>query len=117
MTHHGKTDDRPVVIVGAGAAGMAAAIFAAEGARPGVLVERTRDGGRKILVSGGGRCNVLPSRVDVSRYVTDSSPNIMKRLLRSWPLAEQRRFFEDEVGLRLALEQETGKLFPVSNRA
>lgn len=110
-------DDRPVVIVGAGAAGMSAAIFAAEGPRPVLLVERTRDGGRKILVSGGGRCNVLPSRVDLSRYVTDSSPNIMKRLLRSWPLAEQRRFFEDEVGLRLALEPETGKLFPASNRA
>lgn len=105
------------MVVGAGAAGLMAAIFAASGPRPVVLLERTRDGGRKILVSGGGRCNVLPSEVDPSRYVTDSSPNTMRRLLRSWPLPEQRRFFEHEVGLRLVLEPETGKLFPESNRA
>ncbi|HKH49365.1 MAG TPA: aminoacetone oxidase family FAD-binding enzyme, partial [Thermoanaerobaculia bacterium] len=35
----------------------------------------------------------------------------------SWPLAEQRRFFEEEVGLELVLEPETGKLFPASNSA
>lgn len=112
----------PIVVIGAGAAGLMASIFAAGSQatgskRPVVLLERTRDGGRKILISGGGRCNVLPSVVDPSRYQTSSSPNIMKRLLRSWPLAEQRRFFEEEVGLRLALEPETGKLFPVSNKA
>jgi predicted Rossmann fold flavoprotein len=38
-------------------------------------------------------------------------------MLLSWPLAEQRRFFEEEVGIALALEPETGKLFPVSNSA
>jgi hypothetical protein len=80
-----------------------------------VLLERTRDGGRKILVSGGGRCNVLPSAVDASRFVTDSSPNTLRKILSSWPLPEQRRFFEEEAGIPLALEPETGKLFPVSN--
>src|SRR5690606_3035223 len=79
--------------------------------------ERTKDGGRKILISGGGRCNVLPSRMEPSQYVTASSPNVLKRLLRSWPLADQQRFFEEEVGLPLKLEAETGKLFPASNRA
>src|SRR4051794_35942146 len=109
----------PTVILGAGAAGLLAAIFAAgpPGSRRRVLLlERTRDGGRKILVSGGGRCNVLPSAVDPSRFVTDSSPNTLRKILSSWPLPEQRRFFEEEVGLPLALEPETGKLFPVSNR-
>ncbi|HEX7118041.1 MAG TPA: aminoacetone oxidase family FAD-binding enzyme [Longimicrobiales bacterium] len=108
---------RPVVVIGAGAAGIMAAIFAAAGGASVLLLERTKDGGRKILISGGGRCNVLPSRVEPSQYVTASSPNLVRRLLRSWPLEEQRRFFEEEVGLRLALEPETGKLFPVSNRA
>ena len=46
---------------GAGAAGSMAAIFAAASGADVVLLERTRDGGRKILISGGGRCNVLPS--------------------------------------------------------
>lgn len=107
----------PVVVIGAGAAGVLAAIFAAASGAGVVLLERTRDGGRKILISGGGRCNVLPSEVDPARYVTDSSPNTLRKILLSWPLADQRRFFEDEVGLRLVLEAETGKLFPESNRA
>jgi predicted Rossmann fold flavoprotein len=94
-----------------------AAIFAAEGPAPVLVLERTADGGRKILISGGGRCNILPSRLAPERFVTDSAPSVMRGMLRAWPLAAQRRFFEDEVGLPLALEQETGKLFPRSNRA
>ena len=82
-----------------------------------VVLEGTKDGGRKILISGGGRCNILPSALDPSRYVTASSPATMRNILRSWPLAEQRRFFEDELGLALVLEPETGKLFPATNRA
>lgn len=96
---------------------MVAAIFASAGSQRVLLLERTRDGGRKILVSGGGRCNVLPSSLQPVRFVTDSSPNTLRKILHSWPLAEQRRFFEEEVGIALALEEETGKLFPVSNRA
>jgi predicted Rossmann fold flavoprotein len=112
-----KDPTLPIVVIGAGAAGCMAAIFAAsEGARV-LLLERTRDGGRKILISGGGRCNVLPSRMEPSQYTTASSPNTLKKLLRSWPLAEQRRFFEDRLGIALALEPETGKLFPRSNKA
>ncbi len=104
-------------MIGAGAAGTMAAIFAA---RPGVetlLLERTRDGGRKILISGGGRCNVLPARVDESRFVTGSSPATLRNMLRSWPLREQIAFFEEELRIALVEEPETAKLFPVSNRA
>ncbi len=107
----------PIVVVGAGAAGLLAAIFAASGERPVLLLERTPDGGRKILVSGGGRCNILPSAVDPGRFVTDSSPNTLRKILTSWPLDAQRRFFEEEAGIPLALEPETGKLFPASNRS
>ena len=106
-----------VVVVGAGAAGLMAAGFAADAGARVLLLERTRDGGRKILISGGGRCNVLPSRPDHERYHTSSSPNSLRRILRSWPLAEQRAFFEETLGLSLRLEEETGKLFPESNRA
>lgn len=107
--------DLPIVVVGAGAAGIVASIFAASGRRRVVLLERTKDGGRKILISGGGRCNILPSSLDPSRFVTDSSLNTLRKILRSWPLEDQKRFFEKEVGIPLALEAETGKLFPVSN--
>jgi hypothetical protein len=94
-----------------------AAIFAATAGAETTLLERTRDGGRKILISGGGRCNVLPMRVDESRFVTDSSPHLLRKILRSWPLAEQIAFFEHELRLPLAEEPESAKLFPVSNKA
>ena len=111
------------MIVGAGAAGLMAAIFAAEAAAlrspkaEVLLLERTQDGGRKILISGGGRCNILPSELDVTRFVTDSSTNSLRNILKSWPLEEQVRFFNERLGLNLTLERESGKLFPRSNKA
>ena len=108
---------RRVAVIGAGAAGTMAAIFAAESGAETVLLERTRDGGRKILISGGGRCNVLPARVDESRFVTDSSPNTLRKIVRSWPLAEQIAFFEGDLGIPLVEETESSKLFPASHKA
>ena len=108
---------RRVVVIGAGAAGTTAAIFAAEAGAETLLVERTRDGGRKILISGGGRCNVLPARLDESRFITDSSPNTLRKIVRAWPLDEQIAFFEREVGVPLVEETESAKLFPASHRA
>ncbi|MEO6211381.1 MAG: aminoacetone oxidase family FAD-binding enzyme [Gemmatimonadaceae bacterium] len=108
---------RRIAIVGAGAAGTMAAIFAARAGAEVLLLERTADGGKKILISGGGRCNILPSRLDETRFITDSSPNTLRKIVRSWPLAEQIRFFNDELGLALVEELESAKLFPASNRA
>jgi predicted flavoprotein YhiN len=96
---------------------MMAAIFAADAGADTLLLERTRDGGRKILISGGGRCNILPARVDERRFVTDSSPNTLRKIVRSWPLEDQVTFFEQQLGLALVEEEESAKLFPASNRA
>ena len=106
-----------MAIIGAGAAGFLAALSAARAGSEVVLLESTDDGGRKILISGGGRCNVLPSVAAPERFVTDSSPNTLRKVLRSWPLEEQRRFFERDLGIPLTLEEDTGKLFPESGRA
>ena len=106
-----------VVVVGAGAAGLVAAGFAATAGAAVTLIERTKDGGRKILISGGGRCNVLPSTLALDRFVTGSPPHLMRAMVRAWPLHEQRAFFENELQIPLALEADSGKLFPRSNRA
>ncbi|MGH7594409.1 MAG: NAD(P)/FAD-dependent oxidoreductase [Gemmatimonadales bacterium] len=106
-----------IAVIGAGAAGLMAAIHAASPTSRVMLLERTRDGGRKILISGGGRCNVLPAVLDERRFVTASSPHTMRKILRSWPLADQRRFFEQTLHLPLVVEDDTGKLFPAANRA
>lgn len=106
-----------LAVIGAGAAGMMAAIHAAGPGTSVHLLERTKDGGRKILISGGGRCNILPARVDESRFVTDSSPHTLRNILRSWPLGEQIEFFQQDLKLTLVEEPESAKLFPASDRA
>lgn len=106
-----------IVVVGGGAAGLLAAIAAAERGSAVRLLERTPDGGRKILISGGGRCNVLPSTLAPDRFVTDSPRHLLRGMLRSWPLGSQHAYFERELGLPLVLEADTGKWFPASNRA
>src|SRR5512144_2727236 len=106
-----------VAVIGGGAAGMMAAAFAASGGAETLLLEHTPDGGRKILSSGGGRCNILPAHLDETRFVTDSSPHTLRNIVRSWPLPEQRAFFEQVLGQPLVEETESAKLFPASQRA
>ena len=114
---HSQTSHLPGVVVGAGAAGLIAAIHAAAGPRPVLLLEGSERPGQKILISGGGRCNVLPSQASHTDFISDSSPNLVRKVLAAWPLVEVRRFFEVDLGIPLKLEAETGKLFPVSDRA
>jgi predicted Rossmann fold flavoprotein len=106
-----------IIVVGAGAAGLASAIFACGSRQPVTVIESTADGGRKILISGGGRCNVLPEALEPKRFVTNSPAPLVQRFLRSWPLRAQREFFERAVGVPLKLEADSRKWFPVSDRA
>ncbi len=108
---------QPAVVIGAGAAGLMAAIFAARGPRPVLLLEGTPQPGRKILISGGGRCNVLPVRAAPADFISDASLHLVRKILAAWPLAGVRRFFEVDLGVPLREEPGTGKLFPTANRA
>ncbi|HMA28310.1 MAG TPA: aminoacetone oxidase family FAD-binding enzyme [Thermoanaerobaculia bacterium] len=106
-----------VVVVGGGAAGLLAALAAARGGRRVLVLEAAKDVGRKILVSGGGRCNVLPTEDAPARFVSESPNRLVRRFLDRWPLSAQRRFFEELLKGELREEPGSGKLFPPSNRA
>jgi predicted Rossmann fold flavoprotein len=108
------TDD--LLIVGAGAAGLATAIFAAR-TSPQLrvrCVDGARHIGAKILVSGGSRCNVT-NRIVSERDFWGGSSRIVRHVLRAFPAERAVRFF-DELGVTLH-EEEDGKLFPNANRS
>jgi predicted Rossmann fold flavoprotein len=105
-----------LVVVGAGAAGLMAATFAAR-TRPGarvVLLEGARSLGAKILVSGGARCNVTHEQVRESDF-SGSTPAAVRRVLRRFGVDDTIAFFREQ-GVTLKRE-ETGKLFPTTDRA
>jgi predicted Rossmann fold flavoprotein len=105
-----------VAVVGAGAAGLMAAIQVARGGRAGevMVLDGARTLGAKILISGGGRCNVTHHAVDETAFAGSTRPAIRK-VLRRFDVARTVRFFA-ELGVELKRE-DTGKLFPVSDRA
>ncbi|MCG3174850.1 MAG: hypothetical protein GMKNLPBB_03139 [Myxococcota bacterium] len=111
-----------LVIAGAGAAGLAAAIFSAEklresgiqaGASRIALLDGAAKVGRKILISGGGRCNITHDVVRPADF--NGNPNVVRNILAAFDEQAARRWFES-LGVRLKVE-ETGKLFPVRDRA
>ncbi len=106
-----------VVIVGAGAAGLATAIFTRERTvRPRVVVlEGARRPGAKILVSGGSRCNVTNVSIDERDFWTSGSRATIRRVLRALPVPDTVAWFA-KMGVALH-EGEDGKLFPDSNSA
>ena len=105
-----------VVVIGAGAAGLTAAIFAARAGADVVVLETRPKPGAKIRISGGGRCNVLPSVASPEDFFTSGSPVAIRNVLGSWPLAEVRAFFEGDLGVAL-VDEAGGKVFPATGRS
>jgi predicted Rossmann fold flavoprotein len=105
-----------VVIIGAGAAGLMAGIWAGRTNpdRRIVLLDGAQKLGAKILVAGGGRCNVTHDQVDARAYA-GSSRNAINKVLRGFDAPRTVGFFR-ELGVELKREP-TGKLFPVTDSA
>src|SRR5262245_43765860 len=99
------TPDIDVAIVGAGAAGLATANFtrALAPSLAVLLVDGARRPGAKILVSGGGRCNVT-NRVVTERDFFGGSPAVIRRVLRSFDVDETLDYFS-QLGIPLHEEE------------
>ena len=69
-----------VVVVGAGAAGMFCAALAGQGGRRVVLLDNGKKAGRKILMSGGGRCNFTNLYAEPAAYLSNN-PHFCKSAL------------------------------------
>ncbi|HEY2786828.1 MAG TPA: NAD(P)/FAD-dependent oxidoreductase [Fimbriiglobus sp.] len=108
--------DWDAIVIGAGAAGLLAAIRAAERGRRVLLLEKGKKPGVKILMSGGTRCNITHA-CDARGIVEAFGPNgkFLHSALAAFGPDDAVAFFEAE-GVATKVE-ETGKIFPVSNRA
>jgi predicted Rossmann fold flavoprotein len=116
MSSADKVND--IAVIGAGAAGLAAAIFAGEAAKRTkplriVVLDGAKAIGAKILVSGGGRCNVTHDVISPTDFF--GNRHIIKNVLAAFSVGETIKWFASMgVGLK---QEETGKLFPVTDRA
>jgi len=100
--------------VGAGAAGLTAALRAAEAGAQVTLLNAHPRMGLKVLMSGGTRCNVTHREVEARDYNGGSRP-FVARILRAFTPAQTLAWMQS-LGVELKLE-ETGKYFPVTDEA
>lgn len=104
-----------IAIIGAGAAGMTAAITAASsGAHEVLLFERQARVGRKLLATGNGRCNLSNRNTGVTRY-HGVCPTFVEPALSAFPVASTLDFFQ-ALGLYTVTESD-GKIYPYSDQA
>lgn len=102
-----------MVIIGAGASGLTAAISAAKNGNEVTVLELKDIPGKKIYATGNGKCNITNDRMDVSCYNSDDKL-FVERLISKYQTRDIIEFFED---LGIALKNEEGYYYPRSKQA
>ena len=104
-----------IIIIGAGASGMMAALTAAEVPdRKVILLERQQRAGRKLLATGNGRCNLTNTGATIENYHGESR-DFAAPALDAFPPQAVLDFFHD-LGL-LTVEEYGGRIYPLSDSA
>lgn len=108
--------DSPVVVIGGGAAGMMAALSARRAGARVILVEPNEKLGRKLYITGKGRCNLTNNTTPegVLRHVPRNGRFLYSAVTR-FPPAAVMEYFET-LGVPLKTER-GGRVFPCSDRA
>ena len=105
---------KDVLIIGAGAYGLKTAVWALRyGLTVGIL-EKNEQAGKKILISGGGRCNYTNLHTHPDAFISDN-PRFVKQLLSAWSVQDTLDFFA-EYGIH-PKEKTLGQLFPEQGNA
>jgi predicted Rossmann fold flavoprotein len=110
---HGEGQELSVAVIGGGAAGLAAAIGAARAGAAVTVLERLPRPGKKILATGGGRCNLSHDPLEAAAFST-SRPALVRTVLGQVDGEAILTFFHD---LFLATRTEDGRVYPAANQA
>lgn len=116
MNKNDNSPDNIVAVIGAGAAGLMAAGVAAKNGSHVLLFEKNKKVGRKIVITGKGRCNVT-NNCDIDTLIQNIPQNsrFLYSAFRAFSVEQTMAFFE---ALGISLKTERGnRVFPVSDNA
>lgn len=102
-----------VIIIGAGASGLMCALQCARRGKKVLLLEKEKQCGRKILVSGNGRCNLTNAFVSAADY--RGTPELAQAVLQKFPFKTCLDFFH-KLGV-LTVQEENGRIFPRTGKS
>ena len=102
-----------IVVIGGGASGMVSAIYAAYGNNEVILLERNNTLGKKILVTGNGRCNYWNKDISLKHYHT-SDKDVLEKIITDKNKLEIENFFNR---LGIVPKIRDGYFYPSSNQA
>jgi len=103
-----------MIIIGAGAAGLAAAVTLGRAGWRVTLLEQNSKIGKKILASGNGKCNISNKNIH-SRHFHSQNHQFLEEVLEGFSFHIIEEFF-NSIGLEL-IEGKEGKIFPMSLQA
>jgi predicted Rossmann fold flavoprotein len=107
-------NNETMIIIGAGAAGLCAAITSARAGRSVALLEQNNKIGKKILVSGNGKCNIDNKYINLNRFHSQNI-SFVEEVLEGYDFGVVEKFFTS-IGLEL-IEGKEGQMFPMSLQA
>ncbi len=103
---------KKTAVAGAGAAGIMAAISAASCGCPVTLFEHTGQAGKKLLLTGNGKCNFTNRDMDASHYHSGTSAGHIEKILERFSSAGTLAFFSD---LGLLTKEKNGCIYPYTD--
>lgn len=106
-----------VVIIGGGASGLMAALIASQASKAVCIIEKNKELGKKLSITGGGRCNITNAEFDIKKMLANygTSADFLYSAFSIFSHKDTFDFFNNH-GLPLSV-QEKNRVFPVSEKA